>query len=152
MPPVLVCRWTQSPLRQFGVLPATVLYNLEEKGGGGSEGISRLLDMDAREVGALCHNHRMGETVSAGRWMGPGALGRDGSRELLARTLVAASDARGCAPSRIGATVLGAGLASLALGDEALWSLCSPPRRERSPVVRGVYLFACLSRSFSIGE
>lgn len=39
--------------------------NLEGKGGGGSEGVGRLLDMDAREVGALCHNHRMGETVSS---------------------------------------------------------------------------------------
>lgn len=38
--------------------------NLEGKGGGGSEGVGRLLDMDAGEVGALCHNHRMGETVS----------------------------------------------------------------------------------------
>lgn len=56
-------RWFQSPLRQFGVLPGTVLMNLEGKGGGGSEGIGRLLDMDAGEVGALCHNHRMGDTV-----------------------------------------------------------------------------------------
>lgn len=40
--------------------------NLEGKGGGGSEGVGRLLDMDAGEVGALCHNHRMGETVSCG--------------------------------------------------------------------------------------
>lgn len=37
--------------------------NLEAKGGGGSEGVGKLLDMDAGEVGALCHNHRMGETV-----------------------------------------------------------------------------------------
>lgn len=37
--------------------------NLEGKGGGGSGGIGKLLDMDAREVGALCHNHRMGDTV-----------------------------------------------------------------------------------------
>lgn len=37
--------------------------NLEGKGGGGSEGVGKLLDMDAGEVGALCHNHRMGETV-----------------------------------------------------------------------------------------
>lgn len=37
--------------------------NLEAKGGGGSEGIGKLLDMDAGEVGALCHNHRMGDTV-----------------------------------------------------------------------------------------
>ena len=56
-------RWFQSPLRQFGVLPAPVLMNLEGKGGGGSEGVGKLLDMDAGEVGALCHNHRMGETV-----------------------------------------------------------------------------------------
>lgn len=56
-------RWFQSPLRQFGVLPGTVLMNLESKGGGGSGGIVKLLDMDAREVGALCHNHRMGDTV-----------------------------------------------------------------------------------------
>ena len=56
-------RWFQSPLRQFGVLPGTVLMNLEAKGGGGSGGIVKLLDMDAREVGALCHNHRMGDTV-----------------------------------------------------------------------------------------
>ncbi|CAM9601882.1 unnamed protein product, partial [Hapterophycus canaliculatus] len=55
--------WFQSPLRQFGVLPGTVLMNLEGKGGGGSGGIVKLLDMDAREVGALCHNHRMGDTV-----------------------------------------------------------------------------------------
>lgn len=56
-------RWFQSPLRQFGVLPGTVIANLEAKGGGGAEGIGRLLDMDSGEVGALCHNHRMGETV-----------------------------------------------------------------------------------------
>ncbi|CAM9493706.1 unnamed protein product [Ectocarpus sp. 12 AP-2014] len=55
--------WFQSPLRQFGVLPGHVLMNLEGKGGGGSGGIAKLLDMDAREVGALCHNHRMGDTV-----------------------------------------------------------------------------------------
>lgn len=59
-------RWFQSPLRQFGVLPGTVLMNLEAKGGGGSGGIVKLLDMDAREVGALCHNHRMGDTVRLG--------------------------------------------------------------------------------------
>lgn len=40
-----------------------MVSNLEAKGGGGSEGIGRLLDMDAGEIGALCHNHRMGETV-----------------------------------------------------------------------------------------
>lgn len=64
--PLDYIRWFQSPLRQFGVLPGTVLMNLEGKGGGGSGGIVKLLDMDAREVGALCHNHRMGDTVS--RW------------------------------------------------------------------------------------
>ena len=61
-------RWFQSPLRQFGVLPGTVLMNLEAKGGGGSGGIVKLLDMDAREVGALCHNHRMGDTVRLACW------------------------------------------------------------------------------------
>lgn len=63
-PPLSFSRWFQSPLRQFGVLPGTVVMNLEGKGGGGSEGIVKLLDMNAGEVGALCHNHRMGETVS----------------------------------------------------------------------------------------
>lgn len=41
--------------------------NLEGKGSGGSEGVGKLLDMDAGEVGALCHNHRMGETVRGRR-------------------------------------------------------------------------------------
>ncbi|CAM9532103.1 unnamed protein product, partial [Discosporangium mesarthrocarpum] len=55
--------WFQSPLRQFGILSNTVVQNLESQGGGGSEGLAHILDMDAGEAGALCHNYRMGETV-----------------------------------------------------------------------------------------
>eukprot|EP00953_Heterococcus_sp_UTEX-ZZ885_P041994 21382-Heterococcus_DN1.PRE.2 len=53
--------WFQSPLRQFsGELPVTVYENLESKGGVKT---SAILDMNAKEVGALSGAHRLGEKV-----------------------------------------------------------------------------------------